>query len=148
MSEHHALPVAHLSRRFRFSASHRLHVDALSAEENHATFGKCNNPFGHGHNYIAQLTFSGHVHPATGMVTNLADLDAFAAREFLAQFDHANLNTLECFRDTVPTTENLCIEIWRIFAEYPHAVLEHVRVEETGNNSFDYFGANKNEAPM
>jgi 6-pyruvoyltetrahydropterin/6-carboxytetrahydropterin synthase len=133
-------PTAHLSRRYRFSASHRLHVDALSAEENRATFGKCNNPFGHGHNYIAQVTFSGPVDAATGMVTNLADLDAFAAHELLAPFDHANLNTLDCFRDTVPTTENLCIELWRIFAEYPHAKLERVRIEETSNNSFDYFG--------
>jgi 6-pyruvoyltetrahydropterin/6-carboxytetrahydropterin synthase len=137
-----APPTAHLSRRYRFSASHRLHVDALSAEENRATFGKCNNPFGHGHNYVAQITLSGHVDPTTGMVTNLADLDDFAAREFLAHFDHANLNTLDCFRDLVPTTENLCIEIWRIFAEYPHAKLERVRIEETSNNSFDYFGAN------
>lgn len=135
-------PRAHLTRRYHFSASHRLHVDALTPDENRATFGKCNNPYGHGHNYIAQITFSGHVNPATGMVTNLADLDAFAARELLAHFDHANLNTLECFRDLVPTTENLCIEIWRIFAEYPHADLEHVRVEETSNNAFDYFGAN------
>jgi 6-pyruvoyltetrahydropterin/6-carboxytetrahydropterin synthase len=135
-------PVAYLSRRYRFAASHRLHVDALTPEENRATFGKCNNPYGHGHNYVAQLTFSGHVDPSTGMVTNLGDLDEFAAREFLAHFDHANLNALDRFRDLVPTTENLCIEIWRIFVEYPHANLEHVRVEETNNNSFDYFGAN------
>jgi 6-pyruvoyltetrahydropterin/6-carboxytetrahydropterin synthase len=142
MSQPHAQPIAHLTRRYRFSASHRLHVDALSAEENSTLFGKCNNPFGHGHNYIAQITLSGHVDPETGMVTNLADLDAFAACEFLAHFDHANLNTLDCFRDLVPTTENLCIEVWRIFAEYPHAKLERVRIEETSNNSFDYFGAN------
>lgn len=134
-------PHAHLSRRYHFSASHRLHVDALSLEENNATFGKCNNPYGHGHNYTVQLTLSGPIDPVTGMVTNLADLDQFAAREMLAQLDHANLNTLECFRDLVPTTENLAIEIWRIFAEYPHATLERVRVEETSNNSFDYFGA-------
>jgi len=74
------------------------------------------------------------------MVTNLGDLDSFAQREMLDLFDHANLNTLECFRDLVPTTENLCVELWRIFAQYPHATLERVRVEETGNNAFDYFG--------
>ena len=134
-------PHAHLSRRYHFSASHRLHVDALSLEENRTTFGKCNNPYGHGHNYTVQLTLSGPIDPTTGMVTNLGDLDAFAAREMLAHLDHANLNTLEWFRDLVPTTENLAIEIWRIFAEYPHATLERVRVEETSNNSFDYFGA-------
>ena len=135
-----ARPHAHLSRRYQFSASHRLHVDALTPEENRATFGKCNNPYGHGHNYTLQVTFAGPVDAETGMVTNLADLDAFAAHEFLAEFDHANLNTLECFRDEVPSTENLCVEVWRIFASYPHANLERVRIEETNNNSFDYFG--------
>jgi 6-pyruvoyltetrahydropterin/6-carboxytetrahydropterin synthase len=133
-------PIAHLSRRYHFAASHRLHVDALTPERNTAIYGKCNNPFGHGHNYTVQLTFSGPVAATTGMVTNLGDLDAFTKREMLDLFDHANLNTLECFRDTVPSTENLCIELWRIFAGYPHAKLERVRVEETNNNSFDYFG--------
>jgi 6-pyruvoyltetrahydropterin/6-carboxytetrahydropterin synthase len=131
---------AHLSRRYHFVASHRLHADALSPEENRATFGKCNNPHGHGHNYTVQVTFGGPIDPGTGMVTNLADLDAFAQHKLLILMDHANLNTLECFRDLVPTTENLAIEIWRIFAGYPHAILEHVRVEETSNNAFDYFG--------
>lgn len=138
-------PHAHLSRRYHFSASHRLHVDAISPEENRAMFGKCNNPYGHGHNYTVQLTLSGPIDAVTGMVTNLADLDAFAEREMVSKLDHANLNTLEFFRDVVPTTENLAIEIWQIFAEYPHATLERVRVEETNNNSFDYFGANTPE---
>jgi 6-pyruvoyltetrahydropterin/6-carboxytetrahydropterin synthase len=133
-------PIAHLSRRYHFAASHRLHVDALSPEHNREIFGKCNNPFGHGHNYAVQVTFSGSVDAATGMVTNLADLDGFTQREMLDHFDHANLNTLEYFRDLVPSTENLCLELWRIFAEYPHAKLERIRVEETGNNAFDYFG--------
>ena len=132
--------VAHLSRRYHFAASHRLHIDALSPERNREIFGKCNNPFGHGHNYVVQVTFSGPVNTATGMVTNLADLDSFAQSEMLDHFDHANLNTLEYFRDLVPSTENLCLELWRIFAEYPHAKLERIRVEETGNNAFDYFG--------
>lgn len=133
-------PLAHLNRRYHFSASHRLHVDALTPERNREIFGKCNNPHGHGHNYVAQVTFSGPVDATTGMVTNLADLDTFAKRELLDIFDHANLNTLECFRDTVPSTENLCLELWRIFEQYPHANLKRIRVEETGNNSFDYFG--------
>ncbi|QMV19877.1 6-pyruvoyl tetrahydrobiopterin synthase [Granulicella sp. 5B5] len=133
-------PIAHLSRRYHFSASHRLHVDALSPEQNIATFGKCNNPFGHGHNYVVEVAFSGPVDPATGMVTNLADLDSFAQRNLLDLFDHANLNTLPLFLDQVSTTENLAVEVWRIFAEYPHATLRRVHIEETGNNSFDYFG--------
>jgi len=133
-------PVAHLSRRYHFAASHRLHVDALTPERNREVYGKCNNPFGHGHNYAVQITLSGPVDKTTGMVTNLGDLDAFAQREMLELFDHANLNTLECFRDLVPSTENLCLELWRIFAQYPHATLERIRIEETGNNAFDYFG--------
>ena len=133
-------PIAHLSRRYHFAASHRLHVDALTVERNREVFGKCNNPFGHGHNYIAQVTFAGAVDPATGMVTNLSDLDAFAQTELMNRFDHKNLNTLECFRDEVPSTENLCLELWRIFVAYPHARLRCVRVEETNNNSFEYFG--------
>jgi len=132
--------VAHLSRRYHFAASHRLHVDALTPERNRDVYGKCNNPFGHGHNYVVQVTLSGPVDKVTGMVTNLGDLDSFAQREMLDLFDHANLNTLECFLDLVPTTENLCMELWRIFAQYPHARLERIRVEETGNNAFDYFG--------
>lgn len=133
-------PIAHLSRRYRFSASHRLHVDTLSVEENQKTFGKCNNPFGHGHNYVIEVTLLGPVDPATGMVTNLSDLDSFAQHQMLDLFDHANLNMLEPFLDRVSTTENLCVEVWRIFSAYPHAKLERVHIEETNNNSFDYFG--------
>ena len=130
----------HLSRRYHFSASHRLHVDALSPEDNRAMFGKCNHPFGHGHNYVVEVTLAGSVDAATGMVTNLSDLDSFAQRTMLSLFDHANLNTLEPFLDRVSTTENLCIEVWRMFADYPYATLERVRIEETENNSFEYFG--------
>jgi 6-pyruvoyltetrahydropterin/6-carboxytetrahydropterin synthase len=138
--------IAHLSRRYHFSASHRLHVDALSEEENRATFGKCNNPFGHGHNYVVEVTLSGPVDPVTGMVANLGDLDSFAQREMLSVFDHANLNTLEAFRDRVTTTENVCVEMWSIFSrfvetvDHPQLKLERIHVEETGNNSFDYSG--------
>ncbi len=136
-------PLAYLSRKYHFAASHRLHVDALSPERNREVFGKCNNPFGHGHNYIVQVTFAGRVDASTGMVTNLADLDDFAETRLIHAFDHRNLNTLACFRDAVPSTENLCLEVWRIFLEYPHATLKCVRVEETNNNAFEYFG----EAP-
>src|ERR1700733_7477582 len=106
---------AYLSRRYRFSASHRLHTDVYDAAENARVFGKCNNPHGHGHNYIVQITVSGQVDAATGMVCNLADLDTFAQKNLLAYFDHANLNTLDCFTDRVSSTENLSIEIYKIF---------------------------------
>lgn len=132
--------IAHLSRRWTIAASHRLHVDALSPERNREVFGKCNNPHGHGHNYAVQVTMAGPIDPVTGMVTNLADLDAFAKTELIERFDHRNLNTLECFLDRVPSTENLCIELWQIFVQYPHATLKRIRVEETNNNAFEYEG--------
>ena len=132
--------IAHLTRRFHFSASHRLHVDALTDAQNYDTFGKCNNPFGHGHNYSVAVTFAGPVSPTTGMVCNLADLDAYAHQHLLDRFDHTNLNTLESFADVVPSTENLAVELHRIFAAFPHAQLKSIHVEETSNNSFDYAG--------
>ena len=72
---------AHLTRRYMFSASHRLHNDAMSDAENASTYGKCNNPFGHGHNYHLEVTVSGPVDAATGMVCNLVELDGFVRRE-------------------------------------------------------------------
>jgi 6-pyruvoyltetrahydropterin/6-carboxytetrahydropterin synthase len=131
---------AYLSRRYHFPASHRLNSDAYDAEGNRAVFGKCNNPHGHGHNYTVQVTVSGEVDPQTGMVCNLADLDAFAQANLIERFDHANLNTLDCFRKSVSTTENLSIEVYRIFQSFSAAHLERVHVEETSNNSFDYAG--------
>jgi 6-pyruvoyltetrahydropterin/6-carboxytetrahydropterin synthase len=131
---------AYLSRRYHFSASHRLHSDAYDEPRNRDVYGKCNNPHGHGHNYTVQVTFSGQVDPVTGMVCNLADLDAFARVNLLDRFDHTNLNTLVCFANRVSTTENLSIEILRIFADFSMAHLEQVHVEETSNNSFDYVG--------
>lgn len=131
---------AYLSRRYHFSASHRLHTEAFDAERNKAVFGKCNNPHGHGHNYMVQVTFSGQVDPATGMVCDLGELDAFAQTYLLGRFDHTNLNTLDCFANKVSTTENLSMEIYRIFKNFPAAHLERVHIGETSNNSFDYAG--------
>ena len=132
---------AHLSRRYLFSASHRLHSEAMSAEENQSTYGKCNNPFGHGHNYTVEVTLSGPVDNQTGMVCNLVDLDGFIEREVLARFGHENLNTLPEFAQAVPTTENLCTQIYEIVQRgFPHAHLERVRLEETMMNSFEYAG--------
>jgi 6-pyruvoyltetrahydropterin/6-carboxytetrahydropterin synthase len=133
---------AHLSRRYLFSASHRLHSEAMSDAENELTYGKCNNPYGHGHNYIVELTVSGQVDENTGMVCNLADLDAFIEREVLSRFDHENLNTLQEFAQQVPTTENLCVQIYEIVQRgFPQAHLERVRLEETMMNSFEYTDA-------
>ena len=132
---------AHLSRRYLFSASHRLHSEAMTDKENQSTYGKCNNPFGHGHNYVVEITVSGPVDRSTGMVCNLTDLDGFVESEVLARFDHENLNTLPEFARQVPTTENLCIQIYEIMQRgFPCAHLERVRLEETMMNSFEYAG--------
>jgi 6-pyruvoyltetrahydropterin/6-carboxytetrahydropterin synthase len=131
---------AHLTRRYRFSASHRLHSDAMSEAENAATYGKCNNPHGHGHNYALEVTVSGQV-DENGMVCNLVDLDGFVEREILERFDVQNLNTLPEFAGTVPTTENLSIAVYDILQRgFRFAHLEMVRFEETMMNSFEYAG--------
>jgi 6-pyruvoyltetrahydropterin/6-carboxytetrahydropterin synthase len=132
-----------LGRRYHFAASHRLHSPALSEEENGRIYGKCNNPFGHGHNYVVEVLVSGQIDPATGMIANLADLDGFVERELLEPFDHKSLNAdVAAFEAAVPTTENLCIEIFRRLKTFPNAKLERVRVQETSNNSFEYAGDN------
>jgi 6-pyruvoyltetrahydropterin/6-carboxytetrahydropterin synthase len=130
-----------LGRRYRFAASHRLHSSRLTEDENCRVYGKCNNPFGHGHNYMVEVSVSGNVDPSTGMVANLADLDNFVHREVIEPFDHRYLNEeVAAFRETVPTTENLCVEIFERLKKFPHAKLERVRIEETGKNSFEYSG--------
>jgi 6-pyruvoyltetrahydropterin/6-carboxytetrahydropterin synthase len=133
--------IAHLTRRYLFSASHRLHSEKMSSDENRATYGKCNNPYGHGHNYMLEVTVSGPVDPSTGMICNLVDLDHCVEREVLSRYNLENLNTLQEFSQTVPTTENLCIEIFEILQRtFPHAHLDRVRLEETMMNSFEYAG--------
>jgi 6-pyruvoyltetrahydropterin/6-carboxytetrahydropterin synthase len=131
----------HLSRRYRFSASHRLHSAQLGEEENWRVYGKCNNPFGHGHNYVVEVAVSGPVDEGTGMIANLSDLDAFVESEVIEPFDHKYLNEeIDEFREKVPTTENICIEIFNRLRRFPRARLVRVRVEETGRNSFEYAG--------
>jgi 6-pyruvoyltetrahydropterin/6-carboxytetrahydropterin synthase len=135
---------AHLTRRYRFSASHRLHSAGMSADENQATYGKCNNPYGHGHNYSLEVTVSGLVDDRTGMVCNLVDLDSVVEREVVSRYDLGNLNMLQEFAQTVPTTENLCVEIFEILQRnFDKAHLERVRIEETMLNSFEYAGGNE-----
>jgi 6-pyruvoyltetrahydropterin/6-carboxytetrahydropterin synthase len=130
-----------LGRRYHFAASHRLHSAKMTEEENSRVYGKCNNLYGHGHNYTLEVRFSGAVDPATGMIANLADLDAFVSERIVEPFDHHSLqDDVAVFRDTVPTTENLCLEIFQRLKSFPAAKLETVRVEETSNNSFEYGG--------
>ena len=134
-------PKISLTKRYRFAASHRLHSPKLSAEENVRTYGKCNNPLGHGHNYIVEVTMTGPVDPATGMIANLGDLDPFVQREVVEAFDYKYLNEeVAEFQAIVPTTENVCREIYRRLEKFPLARLERIRIEETSKNGFEYSG--------
>jgi 6-pyruvoyltetrahydropterin/6-carboxytetrahydropterin synthase len=127
-----------LTRRYRFAASHRLYRPAFSEEENRRLYGKCGNPYGHGHNYILEVTLSGPVDPQTGMVANLGELDPFVEREVIEPFDLKYLNEqVSEFQESVPTTENVCCEIYRRLKAFPSARLEKVRIQETSNNSFE-----------
>ena len=129
---------AYFGRRYLVSASHRLDTPALTAEENRAAYGKCNNVHGHGHNYVVEVLVGGAVDAATGMVVDLAELDRTVGERILDRFDHANLNLDPLFADRVPTTENFCKAIFALLCEgLPGGELEHVRVEETENNFFE-----------
>jgi len=130
---------AYFSRRYRLSASHRLNSDVFSEDENRAVYGKCNNPHGHGHNYVIEVTVGGPVSAETGMVCDMVELDACVRKEVVDRFDHTNLNLDPLFQDQVPTTENLCMEVYRLLAAaFDKAEVVRVRVEETSNNSFEY----------
>jgi 6-pyruvoyltetrahydropterin/6-carboxytetrahydropterin synthase len=132
---------AYFGRRYTLSASHRLHSDRLSEQENRAIYGKCNNPHGHGHNYIVEVIVGGPVDPQTGMVCDLVELDACVRKEILDRFDHTNLNTHACFQELVPTTENIAIAVWkRLDGKIPGAALHRVRVYELPDLFADYYG--------
>lgn len=136
-----------LTRRYAFSASHRLHSERLTAEENEQVFGKCNHPFGHGHNYYLEVTVAGPVDPATGMVIPRATLDAHVERAVMARLDHRDLNAEipEFAAESgalVPTTENLALRIggW-LKEDWPQVTrsgrLARLRLEETGSNTIE-----------
>lgn len=129
---------AYFGRRYSLSASHRLHAASLSQEQNRAIYGKCNNPHGHGHNYVVDVLMGGEVNPQTGMVVDLADLDRVVRERVLSRFDHANLNLDPLFAARVPTTENLCTAVFKLLDDrIGSAELVRVRVEETENNFFE-----------
>jgi len=133
---------AYFGRRYALSASHRLHADALTPEQNRAAYGKCNNPHGHGHNYVVEVLVGGPVAADTGMVMNLVDLDAVVRTPVLDRFYHTDLNLDPLFTSAVPTTENLCTAVFRLLKDNLHlGELAYVRVEETENNFFQCFDA-------
>jgi 6-pyruvoyltetrahydropterin/6-carboxytetrahydropterin synthase len=128
-----------LTSRYRFSASHRLDTAALSPEENRRLYGKCNNPHGHGHDYLLEITVDGPV-GGDGQVVNREALDTLVRQRVLARLDHRNLNAdLPEFACQVPTTENLATLVERALAEeWTLPVrLARVRISETGRNSFE-----------
>jgi len=130
-----------LTRRYRFAASHRLHTPRLSEEANQRVYGKCSNPYGHGHNYSVEITVSGPIDPATGMIANLAQLDPYVETRVLDAFDQKYLNEqvpeFAPEKSLVPTTENLCSVIFQRLKDFSWAHLDRVRIEETSNNSFE-----------
>ena len=129
---------AYFGRRYMISASHRLHAEQLTAEQNRVAYGKCNNPHGHGHNYTVEVLVGGNVAAETGMVVDLVALDEAVRGRIIERFDHANLNLDPMFADRVPTTENFCRAIFGLLKDaLPAAKLETIRVEETENNFFE-----------
>ena len=132
---------AYFGRRYTLSASHRLHAASLSEDENRATYGKCNNPHGHGHNYVVEVLVGGEVDGQTGMVVNMATLDETVRTAVQDRFDHTNLNFDPAFVNQVPTTENLTKAVFDVLKQaLPAGKLEYVRVEETENNFFEFRG--------
>lgn len=134
-----------LTKRYPFSASHRLHAAKLSAEENVKLFGKCNNPHGHGHNYTLEVTISGPTDPHSGMIIARTQLDDIVERCILSEIDHTDLNSdIEEFGSTPTTTENLALIIshrldkfWAQKFTATDPRVTRIRVEETTRNSFE-----------
>lgn len=135
----------YVTRRYQLAASHRLHAPQLGADQNRQLYGKCNNPFGHGHNYVVEVSARGPLDPSTGRAVDTAALDALVERQVLEAFDHRNLNIeVAAFRSLVPTSENLGLEIFRRLEENWSQVfpgewpkLEKVRIAETPRNIFE-----------
>ncbi|XP_076465183.1 6-pyruvoyl tetrahydrobiopterin synthase-like [Babylonia areolata] len=135
-------PIVYLSRSDCFSACHRLHSPSLSEEQNKETYGKCNNPNGHGHNYKVEVVVRGPVDPATGMVINLQDLKQYINEAIMSVLDHKNIDKdVPYFKDVVSTTENVAVFIWDSMAKrLPPGMLYEIKVYETDKNIMFYRG--------
>lgn len=136
------MPVAYLSRRAVFSASHRLHANTLSEQENEFIFGKCNSANGHGHNYVLEVIVKAQIDARTGLVMNLADLKAAIDETVMRELDHKHLNLdVPAFKTLNPTVENMAVVIWKMLApKLPKGMLYEVRLHETENNVAIYRG--------
>lgn len=135
---------ATITRRYRFCAAHRLHTDQLSSDENRATFGKCNNPNGHGHNYVVFVSVRGDIDSLTHQVVTLSKLDEVVQRIVVRRFDHQDLNKDPEFATQTTTGENLVLLIWDLLVDQvPGGRLVKVGVIETRDNYFEYSGSAK-----
>lgn len=134
----------YITRRATFSAAHRLHNPELSDEENVSIYGECNNPDGHGHNYVLEVTVKGEVPGKTGMVIDLKELKKIIAKNIVNRVDHKYLNSdVDFMRDIIPTAENLVIEFWKILKKVlskTNAELYELKLFETDNNIVIYRG--------
>jgi 6-pyruvoyltetrahydropterin/6-carboxytetrahydropterin synthase len=131
-------PTANFSRSYQFSAAHRLNSQELSSDDNVALYGKCNNPAGHGHDYRFEVTVEGAVDPQTGMVINLADLDA-TVQPLLNELDHSHLDRQHAFFRSHPSTaENVVAYLWQRLSAVLGPRLRWIRLWETPNNIFEY----------
>ena len=132
---------ASVTRRYRFCAAHRLHTDHLSPEENLAVFGKCNNPNGHGHNYVVLVTVKSTVQTATDGGLDLDQLDRIVGQQVITRFDHHDINQDSEFTERTTTGENLVLLIWDLLVKcFPTGQLEKVGLIETRDNYFEYAG--------
>jgi 6-pyruvoyltetrahydropterin/6-carboxytetrahydropterin synthase len=133
-----------ITRRIEFSASHVCANPALPEEENRRLYGDAANPYGHGHNYVVEVTLEGDPDPVNGMVLDLKELKSILNARVVDSFDHRFLNKeVPPFDRTIPTVENIAIEIWNRIQpslSQPHARLHGVRVYETPDLYVDYFG--------
>lgn len=127
-----------LTRTYEFAASHRLHAPALSDQENLDLFGKCNNPAGHGHNYVLEVTVTGEPHPVTGMITSLQELDNAVNEHVVNRYDHKNLNVdIEEFQSVPTTSEIVAKTIYQRLNTALGDSLHGVKLHETARNCFE-----------
>ncbi len=134
--------MVYVTRREVFSAAHRLFNPDFSDEENDRIYDKCNNTFGHGHNYILEVTVSGKINPATGYVIDLKKLKKIIKENIINFLDHKHLNyEVEFLKGTIPTSENLTVAIWNILKnKIDEGNLFSIKLYETENNYFEYRG--------
>lgn len=132
-----------VTRKATFSAAHRLYNPTFTDEQNEAVFDKCNNPNGHGHNYVLEVTVKGLPDAATGYVIDLKQLKDILDVVIIDRVDHKHLNyDVDFLRGIIPTVENLCVMFWReLESRLPSGELHRIRLYESDQNVADYYGA-------